>query len=1112
MLIITKLAQKKLFLPLLLFHLFVLVIVLFNFPFGKYLIGWDAINSEFNFGVNIERNISGVWQENYGLGTVGGHGFTSLLPHALITGLLDVLLPQSAVRPTFILLCYYLGGLGTFFLVNTLLTKIVNTKESWKNLTGKIKYLALISSIYYLLNLGTVQQFYLPLEAFVVQFAVLPWLFLSLLNLLQSWTPKHIITFILINIVASAQGFIPSIFVAYIAALTLFLLSFGLYHKDKINPLKKSFVILILTFVINAYWLLPVGYYTLTQSNNFLQAYNNIISTPEFIDKNKKYGDFSHVIQLKGFYLDGYQLGDYVFEPWLAHSNSKFFIIISFLIGLIAIGGGVASVWYYKNWIWRGFAFGYLYFLASLATNTIPFSWILSMLEKISSTYEQAFRTAFTKFIIGLSFEQSIFLSLGLLSLFIVLDRFKKNTQIFISGLIAFMGSLILYLGLPVLGGNLFYAKLKINLPRSYFEIMNYFNHQTDGRIADLPQDCPEGWYSYKWGYFGSGFMWYGVKQPFMSRSFDVWNPDNENYYWEITQALKQDNPSLVDAVLDKYRIRWILYDPNLIACQGDGGFTYSERFQNYLNKQQKYFLIQTFTQDGILPISLYENLAISSENYIYTQRNLPFIGPEYKWTDIDQGFLDYGNYITGNDENFDIYYPFRTLLLKRPKDTQQWEIGEDSQNIIFTSHLPKDLNDKTLNLPDYSSLESSVPVDLRLDNKDKQTYILSALLQPPKLSISGVSLVNKANQMQLGELDISDPSLVSFFINGIKIDNFAIDNTIRSYFYLGKTNKIDIYEQNKLIYSWSNIIDSSFGGMNLTNLSKPLIPLFSDSSLTIAVPKSIDNLKEGVSSTDSLDQLVPRPCNSLINSKQTNYQINKTSVPYLRFDSQDTQDCLGIGFTDLKGDFAYLVSIASRNISGNPLKLNMTDEHNSWLLNSMVIKSSDFTQSYYLIPPRYSDAKGNKITVKNESYSNTNSINDFSKINIWHFPYKYLKSIKIFSQQTKQNCDQVKILKVRHVNSFWYSTNLLNAKCSNQFIVLSQAYHPGWIGLSKTNSGWQALPHVKVNNWANGWDLSSLDGENTIYLIFWPQILEFIGLVMLGVTVLAIFLKRKRN
>jgi hypothetical protein len=105
-----------------------------------------------------------------------------------------------------------------------------------------------------------------------------------------------------------------------------------------------------------------------------------------------------------------------------------------------------------------------------------------------------------------------------------------------------------------------------------------------------------------------------------------------------------------------------------------------------------------------------------------------------------------------------------------------------------------------------------------------------------------------------------------------------------------------------------------------------------------------------------------------------------------------------------------------------------------------------------------------------------------------------------------------------------------------NQFpatLYLSQSYHPGWkayIVKHETSNvkrflntffpfifGKEIKEHVLVNNWANGFILSSntkLLTSNTnkfnIIIVFLPQYLEFLGFLMIGVGVLTIILRKE--
>ncbi|PIZ03266.1 hypothetical protein COY59_00465, partial [Candidatus Gottesmanbacteria bacterium CG_4_10_14_0_8_um_filter_37_24] len=199
-------------LPLLLFHAIFSYIAFVNFPAGKFFIGWDALSPEFNLSLNFQRSIFASWQENYGLGALTGHGFATQLPHTMIISLLSFLLPLWSIRPVFIFLCLYLGGLGMYFFTRLLLYKIT-FEEYQRKFLITTEYICLLTALLYITSLATVQMFYLPLEAFIVHFTALPWLFWIIIRLVGKTNKINIVLFFVINFFSSIQGFIPSLFV-----------------------------------------------------------------------------------------------------------------------------------------------------------------------------------------------------------------------------------------------------------------------------------------------------------------------------------------------------------------------------------------------------------------------------------------------------------------------------------------------------------------------------------------------------------------------------------------------------------------------------------------------------------------------------------------------------------------------------------------------------------------------------------------------------------------------------------------------------------------------------------------------------------------------------------
>ncbi|KXK11168.1 MAG: hypothetical protein UZ22_OP11002000372 [Microgenomates bacterium OLB23] len=125
-----------------------LVIILLNYTPGTWLSGWDTLHPELNYSENLANIFSGVWRDNQGLGAVAGHSHMSDLPRVLTLYLFDLFFPTSAVRYAYVFLMYLIGALGTYFLITQLFHK-----STHRNITGAI------ATLYYMFNLGTIQQF-----------------------------------------------------------------------------------------------------------------------------------------------------------------------------------------------------------------------------------------------------------------------------------------------------------------------------------------------------------------------------------------------------------------------------------------------------------------------------------------------------------------------------------------------------------------------------------------------------------------------------------------------------------------------------------------------------------------------------------------------------------------------------------------------------------------------------------------------------------------------------------------------------------------------------------------------------------------------------------------
>ncbi|MCJ7826585.1 hypothetical protein MUP56_03140, partial [Patescibacteria group bacterium] len=165
-----------------------------------------------------------------------------------------------------------------------------------------------------------------------------------------------------------------------------------------------------------------------------------------------------------------------------------------------------------------------------IANVTPPFSWIVDWLRENIPLLSQFFRFPFTKW----GTELALCYSVCYASCFLLLLPFLEKI-----GRIARCVTLVILIILPVIfsfplfTGNLIFSQLKLAIPKEYDQVFQFFKTQPMGRIANLPQNSFWDWKYYQWGAVGSGFIWYGIEQPILDRAFDVWNPYNEQYFWE---------------------------------------------------------------------------------------------------------------------------------------------------------------------------------------------------------------------------------------------------------------------------------------------------------------------------------------------------------------------------------------------------------------------------------------------------------------------------------------------------------------------------------------------------------------------------------------------------
>lgn len=607
-----------------------------NYDTGTYLLGWDSLHSEFNFKDAFYRAFFGVWREDQGLGTVAIHSHMADLPRIIFAWVASFFVPDNLIRYSYVFLCMFLGSLGIYYFLKYILGQ---EKKDWN-----ARIASFLGSVYYLLNLGTLQHFYVPFEMFTVQFAFLPWLFLYLIKYLKGDGKNSLLIFGLLTLLSTPMAYAATLFYAYLMGLAIFMCGYVLFSDQKVQSLKRSIVAVSVVFLINLFWLLPNIYSVATQSSVVSSSRINTLFSPEAFLRNRNYGEVSDILVYKSF-LFGWNAFDFelngyssLMKPWIDHLLEDVKITyIGYLCSAIYMLGLLLSL-VKRNKIGVslfGVTLLSLFFLFnenSITTNLFRY------LYDNYGIFREGFRMPFTKFSLLFIFSTSFYFSYLLFELFKFLNKhiFGRAISIFIQS-VMFAG-IILYM-LPAFQGNFIGSTVKTKLPSEYKDVFSWFGSNSVGRVAVLPLNSLWGWENHDWRYEGSGFLSFGIKNPLLTRDFDRWSLYNETFYNEASFALYNNDKESFKKVLEKYQVRYLLLDESIINAGGDKELL---RLTEIKSMVQELGFSESFKSAFL---TVFDTGILV--NNISTVPSYVSIDADLNYSKIDIAYQKYGNYVS---------------------------------------------------------------------------------------------------------------------------------------------------------------------------------------------------------------------------------------------------------------------------------------------------------------------------------------------------------------------------------------------------------------------------------------------------------------------------------
>ena len=1060
----------RLVLPYLLFIIIELVLFATNYVPHTYLVGWDNVFPELNFNNALKINLFSVWQQYRGLGVQDGMAHAANLLHTCFLFLLSFILPQNILRYFFHFFMHFLGMAGMYVLLR---------KKFKKN-----AYFSLFGGLFYGLNLATIQMFYAPLEVFSTHFAAIPWGIFALLLFLEKPSKKNVLILFITHIIFTPQGFVPTVFIAYLIAVLCYCIG-EIIHKKTWISVKVTVSVLMIILIANSFWLFPFISGALTQGVIIKNTKINQISSEEIYQKNIKRGDIANVLLLRGFMLDTIENGlngkqIFIMEGWNKHINNPIVLSISCLTILAALFGALSILKNKKTSVERATLLLFLCSFLLLGTNIPIASTMNEVIRKYIPLFGEAFRFPFTKLVLIFVFAFTILLVQGLET---CAHSVNKKIKIIVSPL-PFV--LIFIYALPVFLGLFFYPSIRLSIPKDYFDVISYFKSQPpNARIMTLPQSSFWNWLYYRWGERGSGFAWYGIEQPMLERPFDPWSNYNEQYFNEIVYALQTEDKVLFKNIINKYDISSILIDENIIQSSKIQQKDKLERFISVIYPESRLIQFNTLSVINLAPKPFIRTIAPAS-----TQNNVL-----YEHTDAL--FSENGDYVY--QKNGAVLYPFSSLFTNKTQS-----------DISFDAKIQDDNKIALVDTKNVLTVDKNAPIELTLPSfTTHEKYVYArATIAKNVLTIQPIPI-----SLQIGDQKVEFYSFQPEVITNNKIIKKCVINE----------NSVDITKNVVLAIDLPNVIHYIY--QDDSEKSFEMYPkLTSDLSQTINLKKGTyqvkvifeypqyDVLTNGSIATGFEEKI------KLVCSEELRRGTSKVirSKEELLLQSVNSSSCYDLFLPETSQRQGLFLLIESKNTSG--LSLRFVLDNPQQKVNIIDTKLSEKnTENIIIVPPTspylYS---GYGVHFRNVSLDDSLSQNSIQNIRVGTLPFNWLEAIMLSTNSITPALPNRRV-SFEELNPAGY----LVTNDGSNMIELSQSYNVGWKAYEMNGKpnwiqenapfffGTELKNHVLVNNWANGWLLrpygaTAPEGQ-TVIIVFWPQYLEFIGFGLLILTFVGI-------
>ncbi len=1071
-------------LPLFLVIAVVVIIAFQNIIPNTYFSGWDNFHPEFNLLLAFKRAFFGAWVTFQGTGAPASQSQIADLTRLPFIFILKLFLPDNLVRYAFHFLMVLIGGIGIYFYLQKIwLTKVNDKFRDW---------IASLGGIFYVLNITTLQQFYISFEDFAVEFAFLPFAFMSIHELSRNVNAKTILKFILIQLLIAPYAFVATNF--YFCAS--FFVIYGFFvnlqiQRNLVKTIKKTLFLTFLILFINSYWLLPNVYYIFHNAHYVQESRANQLFDLEALWSVREAASIPNLLTGMHFIFNWKHFNfkifqhEYNYTPWGPHLSNQLTLLLLTTFTLLSFVGFLKLIFDrekgYKRW---GFMIIFLItailIWMGLFIPTKIFNFMYSF-----GIIQNSIRNLYTKLSTIYSFELTILLCLCFES---IINYLKNNKNRLISTILPFVILCvsfisIIFISWPSFTGNYIDNILKIDYPAEYFEMFSYLKTKPSNlRVLELPFLSSDGWILYDWttlnkreGYQGMGFYYFGMPQALITPDFTRWTETTDFFYHELKHAMNSQNTQQLSSLLDKYNVSLVIVDETVI--------------RNYMKDDDYSKNHQMLTDIGYKKVwnknflSIYEKVNQHKKEELIIPSQISFINADTARVRRDYVYENIGGYINTNESKADILFPFINLtspyihdaVFQNDKASIERKVPPGNYSIIIPGI--KDQNYSTVAQIIYKDNRVSIifpETNIFVDSKQIGLPQFNNIDAITDQEFDSVIVWFNNQQFQIHKNQTIYPILISQIDEPLQVSMQGINNAEDNSDELSYNIPITIYQPHWELWRQDIVVKES-------DIKKI--------KLETRFPIISADLKKNPSDN----------CNNPKFGKTT-ITYNKKSVVYSAADYG--VNCSYYNFDYFTPNYPYLLQISGKNDSGRSLKFYINYNYQNSVPEEYLMPKNEYTTTLGLIPVATNAQSSYAINWETRSYGKEDK-NELSSITYIPFPLDRLSQIQLQKNDVFHPLENdVSRSTVKSFSNFLF---FINADCKNKpcFIGIDQAYDDLWLAFGKN---FRILPHYRYNNWANIWQI---DNSQNITVVYIPEIISLASMFFL---VIAILLLIKKN